>query len=153
QRESGPAAGVATVADFWQHHRRRHRSSRHRVRSQVCLLMSVLLPLLLLLAAQPHKAADLAASGWKAFEEGRLADAERDLQEATRLAPANASISLALGQTYLSAGKPRLAIPQFEKAMRGLGNPPDVRFALAQAYQAVDQDTKALAVLAGRPPE
>ncbi len=115
--------------------------------------MPVLLALLLLLAAEPRKAADLAASGWKAFEEGRLAEAERKLEEATRLAPASASIALALGQVYLSAGKPRLAIPALEKAVRALANAPDVRFALAQAYQAVDQDIKALAVLAGRPPD
>lgn len=110
------------------------------------------IPLLFLLAQSPKQAAELAASGWQHFEAGRLAEAERDLAEAAKLAPANASIALALGQTYLSAGKPKLAIPQLEKAARGLGSPPDVRFTLAQAYQTNDDDAKALQTLAGEPP-
>ena len=107
---------------------------------------------LFLAAGPPRSAADLAASGWQAFEQGRLQQAEHDLEQACKLAPANSSFALALGQVYLSAGKPKLAIPQFEKAARGLGNPPDVRFTLAQAYQAVDEDAKAVAALAGPVP-
>ncbi|MFN7926260.1 MAG: tetratricopeptide repeat protein, partial [Bryobacteraceae bacterium] len=98
-------------------------------------------------------AGELATSGWKHFEAGELDQAERDLAEAAKLAPANAPIALALGQTYLSAGKPKLAIPQLEKAARGMGNPTDVRFTLAQAYQAVNDDTRALAILSADPPQ
>jgi len=107
---------------------------------------------LFLAAGPPRTAAGLAASGWQAFEQGRFQQAEQDLEQACKLAPANASFALALGQVYLGTGKPRLAIPQLEKAARGLGHPPDVRFTLAQAYQAVDEDAKALAALSGDPP-
>ena len=113
----------------------------------------MLVPLLLLFAQQPpQRAADLAASGWRHYEKGQLAEAERDLAEAARLAPSNAPIALALGQVVLAAGKQKLAIPHLERASRGLGNPPDVRFTLAQAYQAVDDDTRALQVLMAEPP-
>lgn len=114
----------------------------------------MLAALLLLLLAQPppQRAAELAASGWRHYEAGRLDEAERDLGEAAKLAPANASVALALGQTLLSAGKPKLAIPQLERAARGLGNPADIRFTIAQAYQALDDDARALQTLAGEPP-
>lgn len=113
--------------------------------------MAVLL-LVLLLAGPPQRSAELAARGWQAFEQGRIQDAETDLEEAAKLAPASPSIALALGQVYLNAGKAKLAAPQLEKAARGLKNPYDVRFTLAQTYQTLDEDTKALAVLSGPAP-
>ncbi len=108
--------------------------------------------LFLALADRPETAAELTASGWKAFEQGRVNEAEIALSEAARLEPANPSIALALGQVYLGAGKPKLAIPLLERAARGFKNPSDIRFTIAQTYQALDDDAKALAALTGPAP-
>ena len=56
-------------------------------------------------AATPTRADRLFASGWKAFEEGRLDDARGSLLEAARLDPANPNFAMALGQTYLRLGQ------------------------------------------------
>ncbi len=108
--------------------------------------------LFLALADEPKRAAELTSSGWRAFEQGHIAEAETALAEAARLEPANPSIALALGQVYLGAGKPKSAIPLLERAARGLNNPSDIRFTIAQAYQALDRDAEALAALAGPAP-
>ena len=107
---------------------------------------------LLLLAQSARTAPELAASGWAAFEAGRVVEAEAQLGEAARLAPENASIALALGQVYLAAGKAKLAVAQLEKVARVPGSPPDVRFALAQAYQASGDDVRVVETLSGTVP-
>ena len=84
-------------------------------------------------AATPTRADRLFASGWKAFEEGRLEDARSSLLEAARLDPGNPTFAMALGQCYLRLGETKLAIPQLNKAVTAM--PGD--FALLTAREAL----------------
>lgn len=72
----------------------------------------------------PDNAAFVDSLGWWHFKQGRLADAERELQRAIGLLPAmqpeDAEIIEHLGQVYLKMNRPAKAYEQFKKA-RDLG--------------------------------
>ncbi len=72
----------------------------------------------------PDNAAFVDSLGWWHFKQGRLEDAERELQRAIGLLPAlqpeDAEIIEHLGQVYLKMNRPAKAREQFEKA-RDLG--------------------------------
>jgi len=105
-----------------------------------------------LLAAQPHRAVELVAAGWRAFDQGQLGAAEKAFTEARRLEPANPDAALALGQVYLQTGRASQAVVQLKTALAAAPGDPDVRFLLAQAHQAADDDLRALRVLDGPVP-
>ena len=106
---------------------------------------------------QQADAARFAAEGVKAFERGQYQKAAEALSKAVNIEPSNAYYSMALGQVYLSAGEPKLAIPFLKRSLTSLPGDFDIRYALAQAYQNLDDfrdDLEALKVLEGElPPE
>lgn len=84
-------------------------------------------------AEDPGAAARFAADGLKAFEAGHYQSAIESLSMAVKTDPHNPNYSMALGQAYLSAGKPKLAIPPLERSLAALPGDYDIRYALAEA--------------------
>lgn len=100
-------------------------------------------------------AARLAADGLKAFEMGQYQEAVKALSMAVKMDPDNPYYSMALGQAYLSAGKPKSAIPLLKWSLAAFPGDFDIRYTLAEAYLNADDfryDLEALKVLAGKPP-
>ena len=105
-------------------------------------------------AGESKRAEELAALALKAFQSGHPAEAERALLQALDIDPDNPYYATALGEVYRTLGKPGLAIAQLEKALSVLPGESEIRYTLAQAYQNIDEDAKALEVLEGfQPPE
>jgi tetratricopeptide (TPR) repeat protein len=92
-------------------------------------------------------AAAHAAAGWKAYEEGRLNDAESLLTKAVSLSPAVADYHAALAEVDSKLGRQDAAIQHFKKAI--LLKPLDTEFRLdlAQILQKKGNDQEALRVL------
>ncbi|HEV2177915.1 MAG TPA: tetratricopeptide repeat protein [Terriglobia bacterium] len=111
------------------------------------------------LAAEPpaeHAQAHL-TQGKKLMAQGRLAEAERDLNEAESLAPESSEVHLVLGQVYEAEGRHREAAAELEASLRYDNNAMThlwlarVYVSLNQRAQALDQGRAALALDPGNP--
>src|ERR1019366_3652291 len=98
-------------------------------------------------ARQPEQAAAQAASGWKAYEEGRLTDAKSLLEEAVRISPAVADYQAALAEVDSKLGQQDAAIQHFRKAILLKPSDTEFRLDLAQILQKKGDDQEALRVL------
>jgi len=92
-----------------------------------------------LLAADPYPPQDLLKRGLLALEQGKIADARADLEQAAQTEPKNAFVWAALAQTYLKSKEPNLAATAAETAEKIAGNDPVVDHALAMYYSEVGQ--------------
>lgn len=102
---------------------------------------------LLLLAQSPNSAAAQAVAGWKAYEEGRLSDAESLLKEAVRLSPTVADYQAALAEVDSKLGKQDAAIQHFKQAILLKPLDTEFRLGLAEILQKKGNDQEALRVL------
>jgi tetratricopeptide (TPR) repeat protein len=98
-------------------------------------------------AGQSHSAAEMAQSGWQAFQEGRPDEAKASLAEAVRLDPKQSSFHAALAEVEWSLRDAPGAIRHWEIALKL--NPADeaVRSRLAQLYQSTGRDLDVLRIL------
>src|ERR1017187_4460742 len=94
--------------------------------SAICCWIAILACSLPLHAQQPNSAGAHAAAGWKAYEEGRLNDAEPLLKAAVRLSPGVADYQAALAEVDSKLGLQDEAIQHFRKAI--LLKPSDLEF-------------------------
>ncbi len=78
------------------------------------------------------------ARGQKFLEEGRLAEAERELAEATSLLPGDTQAHLVLGQVYEAQGRHREAAAELETSLK-LKNSASAHLWLARVYLSLDQ--------------
>ena len=101
----------------------------------------------LLPAQQSQRAAAQAVAGWKAYEEGRLQDAKPLLEQAVRLAPANADYQAALAEVESKSGQEDAAIQHFERAIVLKPLDSEFRLNLAQLLQKKGNDQEALRFL------
>jgi Flp pilus assembly protein TadD len=74
-----------------------------------------------------------------ALEQGKLAEARADLEQASQADPKDAYVWAALAQTYLRANEPKLASAAAETAEKIGGADPVVSHALAMYYSEVGQ--------------
>jgi len=101
----------------------------------------------LLPAQQPKRAAAQAVAGWKAYEEGRLQDAQALLEEAVKLAPGDADYQAALAEVDSKAGQEDAAIQHYRRAIALKPLDTEFRLNLAQLLQKKGNDQEALRVL------
>lgn len=97
------------------------------------------------LAAEPpakHAQAHL-TQGKKLMAQGRLAEAERDLDEAESLEPESSEVHLVLGQVYEAEGRHREAVAELEASLR-YDNNAMTHLWLARVYLSLDQREQAL---------
>lgn len=99
--------------------------------------MFVSLLLLTLLAAEQNPPQDLLKRGLLALEQGNIAEARADLEQASRVDPKSPYVWSALAQTYLRGNEPKLASAAAEKAEKIGGRDPVVSHALAMYYSEV----------------
>ena len=92
-----------------------------------------------LLAAAWGPPQDLLKRGLLALQQGNIAEARSDLEQASRADPKNALTWSALAQTYWKANQPKLASAAAEKAERFGGRDPVVGHALAMYYSETGQ--------------
>jgi Flp pilus assembly protein TadD/TolB-like protein len=83
------------------------------------------------------------SQGKRFLADGRLAEAERELQEATTLLPENSEVYLVLGQVYEAEGRHQQAADQFKTALLFDDNAV-THIWLAQAYLSMNQTSLAL---------
>jgi tetratricopeptide (TPR) repeat protein len=126
--------------------------SRYSSLSAVCcgivILTGIFLGCCLPLNAQnPDSGAAKAVDGWKAYEEGRLNDAEKLLEEAVRLSPAVADYQAALAEVNWKLGQQDAAIQHFKKAILLKPSDTEFRLNLAQILQKQGNDQEALRIL------
>src|SRR4051794_26394987 len=103
-----------------------------------------------LAAAEENKAKsgrELAAAAAEAFEHGRSEDAVVLLRRALKLEPENSVWEAALGQILLSTARSAEAVPLLRHSLSASPADLEIRMALAQAYQNVEQDQDALRTL------
>jgi tetratricopeptide (TPR) repeat protein len=123
-------------------------SSHSALFCEIAVLAGIFFSCLSPLRAQrPDPAAAQAASGWKAYEEGRLNDAKPLLEEAVRISPSVADYHAALAEVDAKLGQQDMAIQHFKRAI--LLNPSDTEFRLdlAQILQKKGNDQEALRIL------
>jgi len=98
-------------------------------------------------AQQPNEAGAQAAAGWKAYEEGRLQEAETLLDQAVKLSPSVADYQAALAEVESKMNHPKAAIQHLKRAIAL--NPLDTEFRLdlAQILQKEGHDQEALQAL------
>jgi protein O-GlcNAc transferase len=92
-----------------------------------------------LLAADAHPPRDLLKLGLLALQQGKIAEARADLEQASRLDPKNAYVWTALAQTYLKANEPKLASSAAETAEKIAPQDTIVSHALAIYYSETGQ--------------
>lgn len=92
-----------------------------------------------LLAADSKPPQDLLKSGLRALQQGEIAEARADLEQASRADPKNAYVWSALAQTYWRANDPKLATAAAEKAEKIGGHDQVVAHALAIYYAETGQ--------------
>jgi len=92
-----------------------------------------------LLAADSNPPQDLLKQGLLALQQGKIAQARADLEQASHLDSQNAYVWSALAQTYFRANEPKLAATSADKAEKLGGADPVVRHALAMYYSEVGQ--------------
>ncbi len=83
------------------------------------------------------------SQGKRLLADGRLAEAERELQEASTLLPENSEVYLVLGQVYEGEGRHQQAADQFKTALLFDDNAV-THLWLAQAYLSMNQTSLAL---------
>jgi len=83
------------------------------------------------------------SQGKRFLADGRLAEAERELQEAGTLLPENSEVYLVLGQIYEAEGHHQQAAEQFKTALQFDDNAV-THLWLAQAYLSMNQTSQAL---------
>jgi len=111
---------------------RREQDERHR---GLGLAFIVLGFLVLILVACNHKTVDQhLTTGDRAMREGKIADAEREYQTATQLAPSDPRAHLALASLYASEQKPTMAQQEEMKVLDLDPQNAGVHAALAQDY-------------------
>jgi tetratricopeptide (TPR) repeat protein len=88
-----------------------------------------------------------AVDGWKAYEEGRLDDAEKLLEEAVRLSPTVADYQAALAEVDSKLGQQDTAIQHLKRAILLKPSDTEFRLDLAQILQKKGDDQEALRVL------
>lgn len=96
-----------------------------------------------LLAADSNPPQDLLKRGLLALQNGKIAQARADLEQASRAEPKNAYVWSALAQTYLKANEPKLASAAADKAEKIGGHDPIVAHALAMYYSEVGDSAHA----------
>ena len=101
----------------------------------------------MLCAQQPKEAAAQASAGWKAYEEGRLDEAEQLLEQAVRLSPTAADYQAALAEVEAKMGHPEAAIQHFKRAIALAPLDTEFRLDLAQVLQTQGNDQEALRFL------
>jgi tetratricopeptide (TPR) repeat protein len=126
--------------------------SRYSSPSAVCygivILTGIFLGCWLPLNAQhTDPGAAPAVAGWKAYEEGRLDDAEKLLEEAVRLSPAVADYQAALAEVDSKLGQQDAAIQHFKRAILLKPSDTEFRLDLAQILQKKGDDQEALRIL------
>ena len=126
--------------------------SRYRspsaVRYGFVILTGILLGCCLPLNAQhTEPGAAQAVAGWKAYEEGRLNDAEKLLEEAVRVSPAVADYHAALAEVDSKLGQQDEAIQHFKRAILLKPSDTEFRLDLAQILQKKGDDQEALRIL------
>ncbi|HEV2425676.1 MAG TPA: tetratricopeptide repeat protein [Terriglobia bacterium] len=84
------------------------------------------------------------SQGKQFLAEGRFAEAERELQEASTLLPENSEVYLVLGQVFEAEGRHQQAADQFKTALLFDDNAV-THLWLAQAYLSMNQTSLALA--------
>jgi Flp pilus assembly protein TadD len=99
--------------------------------------------LLLWLAADPSQATDLLKQGLIALQQGKVAEARADLEQASRIEPKNPYVWSSLAQAYLKSNEPKLAAAAAETAEEIGGRNPVVSHALAIYYSEVGQLSRA----------
>lgn len=92
-----------------------------------------------MLAAGSNSPQDLLKLGLLALQQGKIAEARADLEQASRADPKNAYVWSALAQTYLKANDPKLASAAAETAEKIAPQDPIVSHALAMYYSEVGQ--------------
>ena len=95
--------------------------------------------LLFLLAADPSTAIALLQQGLIALEHGQTLEAKADLEQASRLDPANAFVWSSLAEIYLRLKEPEKASAAAEKAEKIGSGIPAVAHALAMYYSEAGQ--------------
>lgn len=101
--------------------------------------MVAALILVTLLAADSAPPQDLLKRGLLALQQGKIAEARADLEQAAHTDPKNAFVWAALAQTYLKSKEPKLAATAAETAEKIAGDDPVVDHALAMYYSEVGQ--------------
>lgn len=101
--------------------------------------MIAALTLIALLAADSNPPQDLLKQGLLALQQGNIAEARSDLEQASRADPKNPFVWSALAQTYWKANEPKLASAAAEKAEKIGGRDPVVGHALAMYYSETGQ--------------
>jgi len=116
----------------------------------VAILLSLLLPVLVLEAIPETSEADVhARQSYALAREGRLPEAENEMQEAIRLAPQNPLYHSALAGLLSKGGKLDDAKAEFEKAL-DLDPEPAVRAQLSERLKQVELNLGAQLGQAGR---
>lgn len=95
--------------------------------------------LLVSLAADANRATDLLKRGLLELQQGKLAEARADLEQASQIDPKNAYVWSSLAQTYLKSNEPKLASSAAETAEKIGGRDPVVSHALAIYYSEAGQ--------------
>ena len=96
-----------------------------------------------LLAANQSSPQELLKRGLVELQQGKIAEARGDLEQASRAEPTNAYVWSALAQTYLKANEPKLASGAAENAEKLGGKDPVVCHALAMYYSETGQPERA----------
>jgi tetratricopeptide (TPR) repeat protein len=106
---------------------------------------------LVVYAQQPESAAAHASAGWKAYEEGRFADASALLSKAVEQSPRNPDYVAALAEVDAKSGQPDAAIKLLKRAVLLKPTDSEFRLDLAQLLQKKERDQEAFEVLQGHP--
>jgi len=101
------------------------------------------------LARTPNRADLLTARGAFHAQQGRTAEAERDLQAAARSDPTYWLAYRYLGSTRLRRGVPDDAVPVLRQAVRLAPDDPDAGLALGEALSVTGATDEALTILEG----
>jgi tetratricopeptide (TPR) repeat protein len=96
---------------------------------------------------EPKSAAGLKKEGLAALSAGNYAGAIQSFAEALILDPADLELAQSLEKAIAESGRPEAAIPILEKALAARPDQDSIRLVLAQCYQHLDMDDKALQTL------
>lgn len=88
---------------------------------------------------------DLAAKGWRNFNQGKAAEAEKAFRGALKAEPENLAAMNGLGFLLVNSGKPKEAITYFEKYLELEPNAPGPMNGLARCQYALDKVDEAIA--------
>jgi len=100
-----------------------------------------------LLQTETQSAVGLKKEGMAALRDGNYPGAVRLFVEALTLNPNDPESTQFLNKAITDSGKPEAAIPVLEKALNSRPDQDSIRFVLAQCYQHLDMDDKAVQTL------